>query len=65
MRCIQEENLFAEDGSVHSYCMDTGGMVGASEGKETRFIYVEHLRWGDVHGRPIAEDELTRRGVKL
>jgi hypothetical protein len=39
--------------------------VGASNGRETDLIYVEYGRQGNVHGRPITEAELRRKGVKL
>ena len=63
--CIDDKNFIEEQGSVRSYYKDVGEIIGASEGKETRFVYVEHLRYGDVHGCPITEDELRKLGVKL
>ena len=40
-------------------------VVGASEGKETFYVYAEWSISGAVHGRPISEDELRKKGVKL
>lgn len=40
------------------------GIIGASQGKETNLIYVEYGASGNVHGRPITEAELKRKGAK-
>jgi hypothetical protein len=39
--------------------------LGASEGFRTNYIYVEYHSTGTVHGRPVTERELKRRGANL
>ena len=63
--CIRAENLIVEKFSVRAYFMKVGRIVGASDGEETRFIYVEHRREGPVHGRPMTEDQLKKKGALL
>lgn len=46
------------------YYRKMGVIVGASDGQETDYIYAEHAMSGQVHGRPITERELRKRGVK-
>jgi hypothetical protein len=41
-----------------------GFAVGASEGEETRYIYVEYNSSGPVHGRPMTLEGLRAKGVK-
>ena len=43
--------------------METGYIIGASSGKETSYLYVEHLACGQVHGRPVTVDDLRRKGL--
>jgi hypothetical protein len=41
-------------------------VIGASNGKQTKYIYVEYGTQGNVHGRPITKTELQMvKGVKL
>lgn len=40
-------------------------IMGASQGKETQYIYVEYGNLGNVHGRPITPSELRAKGAKL
>jgi hypothetical protein len=42
-----------------------GFAVGASEGQETNFIYVEYNSSGPVHGRPMTPKMLTLKGATL
>jgi hypothetical protein len=39
-------------------------IVGASNGRETSYIYVEYGSMGNVHGRPITKEELRKKGAK-
>ena len=48
---------------VYWKCMNR--IVGASRGKQTEYIFVEYAQSGDVHGRPIDEPQLKRKGAKL
>jgi hypothetical protein len=65
MGCVAPANLIDEIGTVRMYYRDTGGMIGASCGEETDFIYVEYDAMGHVHGSPITKKELRQRGVKV
>lgn len=48
------------------YWRHMGRIIGASNGKETEYIYVEYAQSGNVHGRPITKAELRKeKGVKL
>jgi hypothetical protein len=40
-------------------------VVGASDGKETRCLYVIYHQTGTVHGYPITEGELRKAGVEI
>jgi hypothetical protein len=44
---------------------DLGFAVGASEGQETSYIYVEYNSSGPVHGRPMTGRLLTAKGATL
>jgi len=65
LRCVAQGNLIEEKGSVRSYYIDAGEIIGASEGEQTKFVYVEHHRLGTVHGSPITKHELERLGIVL
>lgn len=39
--------------------------IGASDGRETPYVYVEYVSSGPVHGRPITESQLRQKGVTL
>ena len=65
MRCVRHGRLIGVEGSVKMFFMDAKILVGASEGFETQYVYAEHNWLGDVHGRPISEQELRRLGVRL
>jgi hypothetical protein len=62
--CVTPENLIAEEGSIRSYFKKFNGVIGASNGTETQYVYVEHLNAGDFHGYPISIDKLRARGVR-
>jgi len=38
--------------------------VGASDGQETNYIYVEYNSSGPVHGRPMTLEQLKFKGAK-
>lgn len=42
-----------------------GRIIGASDGEETEYIFVEYGVAGNVHGRPITASQLRAKGVKL
>ncbi len=42
---------------------DLGFPVGASQGAETDFLYVEYNSSGPVHGRPMTWNELRAKGA--
>jgi hypothetical protein len=65
LRCIRTGTLIEEVGSVRSYYLDVGRIIGASNGLETSIVYAEHNRTGDVHGSPISPQELQRMGVTI
>jgi hypothetical protein len=44
---------------------DLGFPVGASEGEETCYIYVEYNSSGPVHGRPMTPKLLKAKGATL
>ena len=39
--------------------------IGASEGKKTKYIYVEYHQSGAVHGRPVTGEFLKKKGVVI
>jgi hypothetical protein len=47
------------------YFMDAGRIIGASEGREVQYIYVEYLTSGEVHGRPVTIEQLRKKGAVL
>jgi len=50
-----------------TYYLDTGRIVGASKGEQTRYLFVEYVNSGSVHGWPITSaqvDEKMRRARK-
>jgi hypothetical protein len=63
--CVAKGQLIDESGSVRSYYMDVGYLIGASDGMETTIVYAEHGRSGDLHGRPITKEQLAKAGVKI
>jgi hypothetical protein len=63
--CVERENFIYEDRSVRCYYMDVGRIIGASDGAETQFVYVEYCKDGAVHGRPMTKDQLRELGVIL
>jgi hypothetical protein len=65
MRCVTEGNLIKEDDHMRQYYLNVGETIGASKGQETFYVYAEFLKTGEVHGRPITERELQRKGAKL
>jgi len=44
---------------------DLGFPVGASEGQETTYIYVEYNSSGPIHGRPMTATGLQAKGATL
>ena len=65
-QCAQDEgNRFRDDRrpTVRRYWLDAGATIGASNGNETSFVYVEWHSAGFFHGRPITRDELRRKGA--
>jgi hypothetical protein len=65
-QCAQDEgNRFRDDRrpTVRRYWLDAGTVIGASNGNETSFVYVEWHSAGFFHGRPITRDELRRKGA--
>jgi len=58
-------NLIKETNSKRIFYRDVGYRVGASDGEETNYIFVEWARDGTVHGRPMGETGLRRKGIKL
>jgi hypothetical protein len=53
---------------VKSFWMEVGengGVLGASDGEETPYLYAERTMSGDVHGRPMTARQLRARGADL
>ena len=48
---------------VRAFWAEFGEVIGASNGQETTYIYVEWHRNGAVHGRPMTWLELIRKGM--
>jgi len=65
MACLIDRVAFRELRNKRMYFIDAGRVIGASEGVETPFLYVEWLSSGEVHGRPITEGELRQKGAQL
>jgi hypothetical protein len=66
MRCVREGVQFQQGHHAkRCYYLRLGFVVGASDGEETEYVYAEHARSGEVHGRPITARELRRRGAQL
>ncbi len=45
--------------------VDLGFPVGACDGQETSYLYVEYNSSGPVHGRPMTRKLLTTKGATL
>jgi hypothetical protein len=65
MECIDPKFFVAEQSGVRFYIRDVGRVIGASEGTETPYVYVEHHSSGVVHGRPISKNQARAMGVKI
>lgn len=65
MKCVHEGHLGGDNGSIRWFYLDTGQLIGASEGKETTIVYAEWNRLGDLHGSPITKEELKKLGVQI
>jgi hypothetical protein len=63
--CLMNGPLLREIKNKRMFFMEMDQVIGASEGVETKFIYVEWLVSGECHGRPITEQELKRKGAQL
>ncbi len=63
--CIRPEHFIRTRAAVRMYYRDLGRVIGASDGQETTFIYVEYGQAGPVHGRPITKQELREKGANL
>lgn len=63
-QCLQR-TPFNEVRHKRMYFGEVNRIVGASEGEETRYLYVECLTSGEAHGRPITAAELRRKGAQL
>ncbi len=77
MECLSDQLL--TEGTVHEILphpkpnvrmfwrevRDLGFAVGASNGRETNYIYVEYNSSGPVHGRPMTPVELRLKGAVL
>ena len=60
------EEIIAKRTSIkRQYWKHMDRIIGASSGQETSYVYVEYHMSGHVHGRPITEGELRKKGVKL
>lgn len=47
-----------------TYWMKTGQEIGACTGQKTRYIFVEYLNSGTLHGWPVSWEILRKKGVK-
>lgn len=65
MQCVRKGSLVKEDEHMRQYYLNVGETIGASKGQETSYVYAEFLKTGQVHGRPITEGELQRKGAQL
>jgi hypothetical protein len=64
--CVRHGTLFKEVSCAkRCYYRRMEGVVGASKGRETYYVYAEWAVSGAVHGRPILEIELRTKGVQL
>jgi DNA polymerase II small subunit/DNA polymerase delta subunit B len=50
---------------VREFWRDMGRTIGASNGRETEYIFVVYHLSGAVHGYPITEEELRSIGVQV
>lgn len=62
---VKDRPYFRQIRNRRMFFVDTGHSIGASAGEETSFVYVEYLSSGEVHGRPMTEMELRRKGAPL
>ena len=65
MRCIRLGQQIGQHSAIRDYWIELAEVVGASKGKETRYVFAEWHQTGPVHGRPITRDELRRKGARL
>ena len=54
-----------ESAGKRTFWMDLGMMIGAADGEETTFIFVEWAMSGTVHGRPMSLEGLRKKGAGL
>ncbi len=60
LSCLEQGTELPQQGDVRRFCRRFPFVVGASNGEETDYVYVEWGSGGDVHGRPITRDELVK-----
>jgi hypothetical protein len=65
MDCAMNGPFIREIRHKRMFYMDTGRIIGASAGEETRYLYAEWLTSGEVHGRPITVRELRNKGAVI
>jgi hypothetical protein len=66
LRCLDSGSLVRDAGHKRTYYMRCPGVtVGACSGEYTEYVFVEWLDSGTVHGRPMCESELKRKGVRI
>lgn len=67
MNCVKEygTKFPSKRPHVRQFFQQLDFVVGASQGIEVNYIYVEWHQAGAVHGRPISEEELRRKGAPI
>lgn len=63
MGCLDSGQELPVAGHVRRFFKEMPYVVGASNGEETRYVYVEWGSSGNVHGRPITRKELEQKGL--
>jgi hypothetical protein len=59
MECIDHGTELPPADHVRRFYREYSFVVGASDGEETHYVYVEWSQDGSVHGRPITRTELV------
>lgn len=60
--CATAGTLIREHNGKRTYWMRVGRVIGAADGDETEYLFVERLMSGTVHGRPMTAEGIRKKG---
>lgn len=62
--CLEKGRFLYQRTTIRYYWMEFDHITGASSGRSTRFLLVEHHRSGHFHGHPVTWEELKSKGAR-